>query len=308
MIFTLSSHGIQLGCVSILKKKIVQKLLLAFTFSFLFFLIPAHIPFSYQINTNPCQQEYLKENMRTEIEKISFTENVSFIEATRFFVRRNSEHIKRGSPITDYIHIVDTLYKTSQGLLPKEHLLCGEISYAMGAILQKFEYKVQFIRLAFVFGGINSPNPIFMDHVALAVLNPETNVYELHDPMYNIHFVLKYDDSRRKLSVEEIYLNENVAKNILTARAGAAALSLPTEETVNINMCNGDCPTMESVFWTQQFFAGAENQTTCEIFFNTSQLGNDHSRIDSFMGWVTRTANHSHCPTFTVRISKPDSQ
>ena len=218
-------------------------------------------------------------------------QNVSFIEAVRFYVRENSEHNYRESPIDDYENIIVNIYKASQGEREKEVLLCGEIAYTMAHILNKFGHEYRFIRVGYVLGGHKATRERFLDHVVLEVKNKDTGKYELHDPDFNVHYVKADDPDMTPLSVEEMYLTKNIDQEVIPVRGQTAGRLLPTEETINRNVCRMGCNTMEEVFYNQQFFVAAENQTNGELYFNFPQLGQDKERAADFMLWFISTSN-----------------
>ena len=237
-------------------------------------------------------EENLTDAIKHKITAIMIEQNVSFIEATRFYVRANSEHNYRESPIDDYKNIIENIYKASQGEGDKETLLCGEIAYTMAHILNKFGYdQFHFIRLGYVLGGQKAKQERFADHIVLEVKNKDTGKYELHDPDFNVHYVRKDDKSMTPLSAEEMYLTQDIDQTVIPVRGEAYGKLLPTEETINRNVCKMHCNTMEEVFYNQHFFVAAENQNNGELYFNFPQLGPDKKIAADFMLWFISTSN-----------------
>lgn len=78
------------------------------------------------------------------------------------------------------------------------------------------------------------------------------------------------------LSAEEMYIIQDIDRTVIPVCGSVSGKRLPTEKTIIRNVCGGmGCDTAKEVFYNQQFFVAAEDQSRGVLYFNFPQLGPD---------------------------------
>lgn len=201
-----------------------------------------------------------------EIKKLAAKRSVNFIDATRNYVRENSDH--GDGPwfdkyATKYDYVVKMLYLESVGSPNAERpvLQCAPHAYAMATILQHEGYRFRFVR------ALSSFHNPMEDHVTLEVLNKETGGWELHDPNYNVKYV--FAQSKQTASLFDVATARNIYSDLIPCVVG------------NFGSCGWDSNDARKLL-KASYYSGFEVQGYGTIFFNNDRA--DFKRLVSIKG------------------------
>ena len=242
-------------------------------------------------------REYFISAAIVQVNLLAKKRSINFIDATRNFVRENSDH--GDGPwfeqhASDYPYVIRMLYLTSIGdkMAERPVLQCGNHAATMATILNQKGYVYRFVR---ALSGKHNP---LQDHVILEVFNKDTDRWELHDPNYNVKYV--YAKTREVASLSEVAMADDLAQSIIPCVVG------------NDRDCGWETNDAGKLL-TNGYYSAFEIQGRNIIFLNHNRA--DFSRLtrmklepkvevplrEAFLRGVTGTGY----PLTTIEIGKP---